>query len=49
MKQSERAFGFKDTCIWIGDNKFLEPRKRYFSLPVDVLQNTPKILYITKR
>ena len=48
-KNSERAFGFKDTCIGIGDKKFLEPRKRYFSFAVNVLRNTPKILHITKR
>ena len=28
-KESEKVFGFKDTCIWIGDDIFSKSRKGY--------------------
>ena len=47
-KRMKKAFGFKDNCNWIGDDKFWQSRTGYLSLAVNVLRNTPKIQHITK-
>ena len=39
----EKVFGFKDNCIWIGDDKFSQSLTGYLPLAVSVLRNTPKI------
>ena len=42
-KQSEKLFGFKDNCIWVGEGKFSQSRTGYLSLAVNVLRNNSKI------
>ena len=48
-KKLEIFFCFSDNCIWVGGGKFSKSRKRYLSLAVNVLTNTPKIWHINKR
>ena len=47
-KISEKAFCFKDNCIWIGAGKFSQSGTGYLSLAVNVLGNSHKIQHITE-
>ena len=48
QKNLKKIFGFKDTCIWIGDDKFSQTWTGFLSLAVNVLRKRPKIYHMTK-
>ena len=43
QKNQKKIFGFKDNCIWTGDDKFSQSWKGYLSLVVNMLRNTSTI------
>ena len=48
-KNPEKFFCFRDNCVWVCCIKLSLLRREYFWPAVNVLQNSPKILRITKR
>ena len=39
----EKVFGFKDSIIWIGNDKFSQSLTGYLSLTINMLRRSPKI------